>query len=284
MRNNNTDALRNLTGLTALITGGSSGIGLALAKALCARGVKVGLVATDAKRLADAVSAIQELGGTAFGTTLDVRDAAHWPLAVKAIEDALGPIQLLFLNAGAQGGRKPVEEIGLDEWKWVWDVNVDGVFLGLKTCLPAMKARGLPAHIMATGSAAGMFPRPMSSAYGAAKGAVLALFEALALELADSPISTSVLSPAIVRTGMNETMKRHAPAASDNEYAWMDQAINQGRDADQVAEDAINQMQAGNFYILTHPEVASMLAATQQNRLDAIAANARLADEAGGNG
>jgi len=284
MANNTANALQDLMGMTALITGGSSGIGYALAKALCARGVRVGLVATDGGRLAAAVASLQELGGTAFGATLDVRDAAQWPIAVKSIEDALGPVQLLFLNAGAQGGRKPVEEIGLDEWKWVWDVNVDGVFLGLKTCLPAMKARNLPAHIMATGSAAGLMPRPMSSAYGAAKSAVLALFEALAIEVAETPITTSVLSPAIVRTGMNETMKRHAPDASENEYAWMDQAIDQGRDADQVAEDAIGQMQAGNFYILTHPEVAPMLAVTQQNRLDAISANGKQAGQVGRNG
>lgn len=277
MATTNAAALADLAGMTAFITGGSSGIGFALAKALCARGVKVGIAATDRDRLDAAVAALVAAGGTACGVTLDVRDAGQWPDAVQTIEDTLGPIQLLFLNAGAQGGRKPVEAIGLDEWQWVWDVNVDGVFLGLKSCLPGMKARNLPAHIMATGSAAGLFPRPMSSAYGASKAAVLALFEAMTLELAETPISCSVLSPAIVRTGMNATMKRHAPSASESEYAWMDQAIDQGRDADQVAEDAIAQMQAGHFYVLTHPEVAPMLAVTQQNRLDAIAANGALA-------
>lgn len=268
----------DLSGMSAMITGGSSGIGFALAKALCARGVKVGIAATDGDRLDAAVAALQDIGGTAMGVQLDVRDAAQWPGAVSAVEEALGPIQLLFLNAGAQGGRKPVEDIGIDEWRWVWDVNVDGVFLGLKACLPGMKARALPAHVMATGSVAGMLARPMASAYGAAKAAVLSLFEALALELTETPISVSVLSPALVRTSMNETMRRHAPNASETEYAFMDAGIDQGRDPDQVAEDALAQMQAGNFYILTHPEVSSMLSGAQQARTDAIAASARLTE------
>lgn len=261
--------LRTVGGAAAIITGGSAGLGFSFAKALVARGARVSLVATDAARLQDAMLTLGDRKDVT-GIAMNVADREMWPVTVRQAEDAQGPTQLLVLNAGAQGGRKPLEQIPPAEWDWVWRVNVDGIYNGLRACLPLMKSRDLPAHILITSSAAAFFPRANASAYGASKAAALAIGEALATELSGSRIGVSVFCPGVVRTSMNETMRRHAPNPSTAEYQWMDEAILHGREPDEVAEAALDQMLAGEFYILTHPELAPTIAPFVERRLAAL--------------
>ncbi len=248
--------LRDFAGKVAVITGGGSGIGLGLAQALVARGASVGLIGTDSERLDRAVAALTEAGGTAFGQVLDVTDRARWPEALDAIEARLGPIDLIALNAGAQGGRRRIEDIPSAEWDWVWGVNVGGVYNGLAAALPRLRARGTPAHVLVTASIASVIPRAQVTAYGASKAATLALAQAVRAELADSAIGISVLCPGLVRTPIAETMRRHAPVSDATTFAYMAAAPGVARDPVEIGSLTLDAIARGAFYVFTHPEHA----------------------------
>jgi NADP-dependent 3-hydroxy acid dehydrogenase YdfG len=239
--------------MVAVVTGGSSGIGLGLALALAERGARVALIGTDAAKLEAATSQFE--AGRALALTLDVRDASAWPGAVDRIEATLGEIDFLALNAGAQGGRHPIEEIDDDEWRWAWDVNVGGTYNGLRACLPRMKQRGTPAHVLATASIAALLPRANVSAYGASKAAVVAIMESVRLELAETAVRTSVFCPALVRTDFATTMLRHAPGATAQTFDYMQAFAGQGLDPLAVGRYVLDAIAAGRFYIFSHPEM-----------------------------
>jgi len=240
---------------TALITGGSSGIGLGLARALVERGARVALIATDASKLERAVAGFSD--GQAIGISLDVRDESAWPRAVDRVTSTFGPIDFLALNAGAQGGRHPIEAIAEDEWRWMWDVNVGGLYNGLRACLPAMKSRGVSAHVVATASIAALIPRANVSAYGASKAAVLSIMEAVRPELADVAIGASVFCPALVHTDFASTMQHHAPGADDDTFAYMRAFAGQGLDPLEVGRYVLDRIADGDFYIFSHPEMGA---------------------------
>lgn len=250
--------LSDFTGKVALITGGSSGIGFGLARALVARGARVALIGTDANRLDQAVTELSAAGGNVSGHVLDVTDRESWPGAVRDVEARHGPIELLILNAGAQGGRRNIEDIPSVEWDWVWNVNIGGIYNGLASCLPAMRQRNRPAHILVTASIASVIPRALVSAYGASKAAALALAQSVRMELAGSPIGISVLLPGLVKTEIAETMRRHAPVSDETTFAYMKTAPGPARDPLDIGNTALDAIAAGNFYIFTHPEHADI--------------------------
>jgi NADP-dependent 3-hydroxy acid dehydrogenase YdfG len=237
----------------AVVTGGSSGIGLGIARALAERGARVALIGTDPEKLAAARAHFAP--DRALAIRLDVRDVTGWHDAVARVRTEMGEIDVLLLNAGAQGSRGPIEALSEDEWRWVWDVNVGGVYNGLRACLPEMKRRGTPAHVIATSSIAALVPRATVSAYGASKAAVVAIMEALRLELAGTAIGTSVFCPALVRTEFFATMERHAPSATADTFAYMRAFEGQGLDPLEVGRYVLDAMAAGRFYILSHPEM-----------------------------
>jgi NAD(P)-dependent dehydrogenase (short-subunit alcohol dehydrogenase family) len=126
--------MRELAGKTAFVTGGASGIGLALGRAFAEAGMKVMLADIEAAALADAVTLLSDLGRDVCGIACDVADAASLDHAAKASFERFGNVHMLCNNAGvaAAGG---IEEISLDNWRWVLDVNLMGVVHGIRTFL-----------------------------------------------------------------------------------------------------------------------------------------------------
>jgi len=181
-------------GRRAIVTGGASGIGKALAAALVARGATVVLADIDgdgAHRVAE------ELGGSARAVELDVTDAA----AVKAlVEDAAGSegLDFLFNNAGIGGGG-PVEKLGLEVWDRLIDVDLRSVIYGVAAAYPLMVRRG-EGHIVNTASLAGLVPSPYLTPYAAAKSAVVGLSTSLRVEAAANGVRVSALCPGPVET------------------------------------------------------------------------------------
>ncbi len=237
----------------ALITGGSSGIGQGLARALAAEGAKLAIAGTSQARLDAAVADLRGCGAEVIGVVLDVTDPAAWTRGVDQVEASLGPIDILALNAGAQSGRAPIEAGSIEEWRWVWDVNVNGVYLGLRALLPRMKARGAEGHVLITASIGALTPRPLAAAYAASKAGALAIAEAVRLELANTAIGISVLCPALVRTAFDETSRRHSPDATPETYAYMRAVIDSGMDPLKVGAFVLRAIREGRFYIFTHP-------------------------------
>jgi NAD(P)-dependent dehydrogenase (short-subunit alcohol dehydrogenase family) len=201
--------LQELDGKVAVITGGGSGIGAALARAFAAEGMRVLVVDVNEER-ADAVAA--ELPpGSAAARAVDVSDAASVEALADFAFDTFGAVHLLCNNAGiSPAGR--VWDFTDDEWQSLLGVNVRGVANGLRSFVPRMIAQG-EGHIVNTGSGASFVATPRLGPYCATKHAIVGLSEALRYELDGTGIGVSVLVPAGVNTNIGDSMVR--PSAND---------------------------------------------------------------------
>lgn len=185
----------DLKGRCAVVTGAASGIGRALAGEIGDRGGRLVLADRDPAGLQRAAD---ETGGTAV-----VMDVAS-PDDHERLADAAGTPTLLCCNAGITGAATgPVWEAPPASWRRVLDVNLGGVVNGLRTFVPRMLATGEPHHVLITASLAGLATWPGGGPYAASKHAVVAVAEQAALALADTPVTVTVLCPALVRSGMS---------------------------------------------------------------------------------
>lgn len=190
-----------LRGKTAVITGGSRGLGRAMAVALGAHGVNVALVARDAAAMADTAKAVEEAGGQAAGFVADVTDEAAVESMKAAVEAKYGVAQILVNNAGINI-RKNVHEFTLAEWNSVVNTNLTSAFLLCRAFVPQMKGTGYGRIINMT-SIMSHVSLPGRTAYSSTKAALLGFTKALALELAPDGITVVGISPGPFATEMN---------------------------------------------------------------------------------
>lgn len=195
--------MKDLSGKTAVITGGASGIGLAMAELFAAQGMKIVLGDIEAEALTAAIDKLSASGAACTGTVTDVSD----PDAVQALADLavehFGGIHIACNNAGVFTGGLLWEE-SLADYRWLMDVNVMGVVHGIRSFVPIMQAQGDECHIVNTASMAAVTAMPYSGIYHMSKHAVLALSESLYHELSfHSPqVKISVLCPEAINTGI----------------------------------------------------------------------------------
>ncbi len=201
--------MHELAGRTAFVTGGASGIGLALGSALAEAGMQVMLADIEPTPLAAAVESLKGIGPDVRGVVCDVADPGSVDHAAKMSFEAFGKVHVVCNNAGviSSGG---IDNISLGEWRWVMDVNMMGVLHGIHAFLPHMRAHGEGGHILNTASMAGMLNRLGLSPYSASKFAVVSMSEGLALELKPLRIGVSVLCPGFVRTRIMESERHRA--------------------------------------------------------------------------
>lgn len=187
------------TGKTALVTGAGSGIGEAIAKGLAASGARV-IVQDLHAQAADRVAAsITSTGGLAHSVVGDVSDPAVVERLVAEAVAAGGALHLLVNNAGIGGPMAPIGEYPLDGWRKVMDVNLDGVFYGMRYAIPEMlKAGG--GSIVNIASILGAVGFAQSGAYVAAKHAILGLTQTAALEYSAKGIRVNAIGPAFIDT------------------------------------------------------------------------------------
>lgn len=266
---------------TVLISGGSSGIGRALAEALAGKGARVGITGTDKGKLASAAQAIRSRGGEVATACFDVADFEGWQTGVAAIEAALGPVDSLFLNAGVGTDDVPIEDVPDSVWRWIWEVNVMGTVHGLRACLPGMKARGRPGRVLITSSIGALMPKAGMAPYAVTKAGLVALAKNLRTELEGANLTISVLLPAAVNTSFSETSARLAPAdfrskEAEQVFRNIGTILRKGIDAGEVADFVLARIEAGAFYIFTHPDFRDVIAAQQQELLGAIPREAPL--------
>jgi len=178
----------DFSGRTALVTGGASGIGAAVARWLCERSIER-LVLVDRD---EAGLAALELPCEVLASTGDVADPALW----ERIEAAAGPLDHAVINAGIAAGG-PIAGQGFDEWRRVLAVNLDGAFLSLRTALRLMRDGG---SAVLTASVAGLKAEPNTAAYAASKAALIQLAKVAAKESAPRGIRVNAIAPGGVDT------------------------------------------------------------------------------------
>lgn len=179
----------DLTGRTALVTGGGNGLGAAIARALHGRGAHVVVTGRRTEPLA---ALCAELGDGASWVGCDVAD----PEAVAALAVSLAGVEVSILvnNAGIAGPVAPLTEITVDEWDEVFDVNVRGVFLVCRAFLPGMVARGR-GDVVNVASVSGKRPLVRRTPYAASKMAIIGLTSTLAFEVGPAGVNVNTLSP-----------------------------------------------------------------------------------------
>ena len=191
----------DLTGRTALITGGSRGLGEAIAVALAAAGASVALVARDVERLSGVKADIVAAGGKAEFFKADVTSEQEVDALRSAVTQALGPVDIVVNNAGTNI-RKKLVEFSLAEFRSVLDSTLISTFLVSRAFVPGMRGRGY-GRILNLASILAHVSLPDRTAYSSAKSAVLGFTRALALELAADGITVNSLSPGPFETEMN---------------------------------------------------------------------------------
>ena len=232
----------------ALVTGGASGLGLALVRRLAERGVRV--LATDIHDERPA-----ELDGVAAEyRRLDVTSDVEWSAArdwvVENWADETGAcLDLLFNNAGvAAGGRIELSE--MDQWQWIVDINLLGVVRGCRTFTPLLK-EARAGQIVNTSSAAGLVHPPRMSEYTAVKAGVVALSESLRYELRPYDVNVSVVCPTFFRTNLTSSMRGKDESAQASAAKLIDGSK---RTADDIAVIVLAQVEKGTHIILTDRE------------------------------
>lgn len=261
-------------GKTAFVTGGASGLGLAMAKSFAAAGMNVVLADVEQASLDSATAWFETANTDVLPIRLDVTARSRVSDAVDEAQERFGPIHVLCNNAGvAVGGA--TQDMQFNDWDWVLGVNLNGVVNTLQTVLPRMLAHGEPAHIVNTASMAGHFGIAGMSVYNASKFAVVGLSESLRADLAETPVNVSVLCPGVVRTGIFES-GRNRPTrlmtsvdtaaqtltsdASDEERPErISDMLETGLEAETVGDMVLDAVRENEFYIFSHPEYAPVL-------------------------
>jgi short-subunit dehydrogenase len=208
----------SIAGKVAVVTGASSGIGWALARALAAAGCKVGLTARREEQLRELAALVHAAGGIAAVARADVGDRSQVEAAVAALREQLGPIDLMIANAGV-GKPTLLDPVNVGDVEEMFRVNTMGVVYSVNAVLPEMLARK-GGHLVAISSLAGYRGLPGESAYCASKAAVNAYLDGLRIHLRGTGVKVTTVCPGFVRTPMTAVMDpRHMRGALEADDA-----------------------------------------------------------------
>jgi NAD(P)-dependent dehydrogenase (short-subunit alcohol dehydrogenase family) len=287
-------------GKVAVITGGASGIGAAMAERFGRAGMRLVLGDIEPAALESKGSELRDAGHEVATVVCDVSDGAQVEALRDAALEAFGSVHVVCNNAGVGGGGL-ISNLGTKDWEWVLGVNLWGVIHGLRVFLPLLQDQD-EGHIVNTASVAGLFAAPFMGPYSASKFAVVAISETLFHELAmaGSKVGVSVLCPAWVRTRIHESARNRpehlvdlealGAAAEAAEVAGtagalggspadglpgggdvaslLESVIASGMPPEDVADRVLAAVLAREFYILTHDDSKAAVRARMEAILD----------------
>ena len=254
--------MKEFKGKVAVITGGGSGIGLAIAQRCVQEGVKVVLADVNMADLTEAEAQLKAAGGTVISVRTDVAKRSDVEALAEKTLEAFGAVHLIFNNAGVGGGSTPWESTWND-WEWVLGVNLWGVIHGVKIFTPIMLAQNTECHIVNTSSGVGLAGYYPMVCYSVSKHAVVALSENLYVSLAqrNSLVKTSLLCPGVVKTKIVSSFRnrpaelRDKPVPVSDEQKALWSALIAGIDEtgitpEEMADQVFTAIREERFYIL----------------------------------
>jgi NAD(P)-dependent dehydrogenase (short-subunit alcohol dehydrogenase family) len=255
----------NVIGKVAFITGGASGVGLGMARAFVAAGMKVVITYRSRAHLTSALAGFPDAEPNLHAIELEVTDREAMKRAADEAERRFGNIHILCNNA-AVGITVPIVGASYEDWDWAIDVNIGGVINGIQTFLPRMRAHGEGGHIVSTSSMGGIFIGGSVGIYNTTKYAVVGMMEALHADLTGTEIGASVLCPGLVNTDIHLTEQSRPerfrrtganPSEPDRDAraAWFKSTVLEaGMDPIEMGERVLRGILRNDLYILTHPE------------------------------
>jgi NAD(P)-dependent dehydrogenase (short-subunit alcohol dehydrogenase family) len=260
--------LRDLNGKVAVITGGASGIGLAMAEAFGSEGMRLVLADIEQQRLDGAVADLRAKGFEAIGVRTDVARFAEVEALAAVTLSTFGKVHVVCNNAGVSI-TGPAWKMSLDDWRWVYDVNFWGLVHGIKAFTPILIEQGEPGHIINTSSEAAFVAIGEHAPYCSSKAAAVSISIALHSELvaANTRIGVSVLCPGFVDTQIHRS-SRNRPAG---DTVWSDRDTNEerlkqvdrfqarGLPPSQVAEHVLTALRENRFYVFNTDHWRAMI-------------------------
>jgi NAD(P)-dependent dehydrogenase (short-subunit alcohol dehydrogenase family) len=266
--------MEELQGKVAVITGGASGIGRAVAEAAAAAGMKLVLADIEEAKLKETDAALSSSGAEVPSVPTDVSDGS----SVEELRDKalarFGAVHLVHNNAGvAVGG--PLWTVSEADWNWILGVNLWGVIHGIRAFVPVLLEQG-EGHVVNTASLAGLTSPGMLGPYNVTKHSVVTMSETLYrdLNLVGSRVGVSVLCPGFVRTGIAESDRNRpawAPAVSPPPGLDLQGVVRDlvagGIDPAVVAQKVLFAVRVNRFYILTHDDTRAMVETRLQDIL-----------------
>ena len=251
--------MENIAGKVAFVTGGASGLGLAMVQSFTAAGMKVVIADVEEAALEQARILFADTNAEVICMQVDVSDRDAMASAREETLAAFGKVHVVCNNAGvARNGN--LADMTYQDWDWVMKVNVDGVINGVVTFVNDMKSHGEGGHFVNTASIAGQYGMQGLGIYCAGKFAVVGLSESLRLDLAADGIGVSVLCPGVVETRIGESERNRpdqyggstVPAMVQREgVAPVDLRVMQPGD---IGDMVLHAVQNDRFYILSHEE------------------------------
>ena len=257
--------MKDLEGKTAFITGGASGIGLALTKVFAREGMKVVMADLRQDHLDEAMAELKDSGADVHPILLDVSDRKAVAAAADEAERVYGNVHLLCNNAGINIIR-PVTEATFEDFDWLFNVNLGGVVNGVMTFVPRMIKHGEGGHIVNTSSVAGILTAPGTAIYSATKFAIRGLSDAIRYDLIPHGIGVSCMCPGTVSTRLYESednrQERYMGRVDETIKAQragtgelFRRVLPMGMDPMLVGEKTLKAVQNNEFYIMTHVEI-----------------------------
>jgi NAD(P)-dependent dehydrogenase (short-subunit alcohol dehydrogenase family) len=249
----------------AVITGGASGIGLGIAEEAGRRGMTVILLDVDERPLAAAEEAFRERQVSVEARRLDVTDEKAFDALAADLFERYGKVDYLFSNAGVLVAGQTWER-SIDDYRWIFEVNVMGVVNGIRAFVPRMIKAGQPAWVVNTASMGGLRAAPMVGPYCASKFAVVGLTESLEYEFQtmELPLKAAVLCPGEVQSGIYKSDRirpdkfaTQGATLDDKAQAFLDRLNTNNETAkspQEVGRYVFQALDEGRFYLLPHPE------------------------------
>jgi NAD(P)-dependent dehydrogenase (short-subunit alcohol dehydrogenase family) len=256
--------LNDLSGRVAVVTGAASGLGLAMAERFAAEGMRLVLGDIEGERLSAAADALRAKGHAVQAEQIDVSSPSDVERLAATAFDSFGQVDVLCNNAGV-AKRARTWELTIDDWNWVLGVDLWSVIHAVRTFVPRMLEQSGGGHIVNTASMAGLLPVPNLGAYDVAKSGVVALSEALQLELdaAGADIGVSVLCPGFIATRITESDRNRptslADAAAPPSVARTTSGAASTMSAAEVAEHVVSAIVANRFWIVTHDQYREVI-------------------------